>query len=114
MRPVTAHHPASGTDLSAYEIHLGETEGPDASRPPFVRGGFPEGAASADGRVIGTYMHGLFTADGFRRAFLEALRPGLYFDGLSYEAEVESTLDRLADHLAAHLDTDRILAIAGS
>ncbi|HEX2509586.1 MAG TPA: cobyric acid synthase [Microvirga sp.] len=112
VRPVMALHAASGTELSAYEIHLGETGGPDASRAPFVRGGVPEGAASSDGRVTGTYLHGLFSADGFRRAFLRALRPDLGFGGLSYEAEVEWTLDGLADHLAAHLDTDRILAIA--
>jgi adenosylcobyric acid synthase len=112
VRPVTAHHRASGTDLSAYEIHLGETTGHDTSRAPFILDGRPEGAASRDGRVIGTYLHGLFAADGFRSAFLQALRPDLRFDGLSYEAEVETTLDRLADHLAAHIDTERVLAIA--
>jgi adenosylcobyric acid synthase len=112
VRPVTATHAASGTELTAYEIHLGETRGEDGRRAPFRLGGKPEGAASPDGRVVGTYLHGLFSADAFRRAFLSAIQPDLAFGGLAYETTVEDTLDRLADHLAEHLDTGRILAIA--
>ena len=48
---------------------------------------------SADGRVQGCYLHGLFAADAFRTAFLARLRPGRT-GGLAYEAEVERTLDR--------------------
>ncbi|HEY8384008.1 MAG TPA: cobyric acid synthase [Microvirga sp.] len=112
VRPVTARHAASGENLSAYEIHLGRTEGPDTARAPFRLGDAPEGAASADGRVVGTYLHGLFATDPFRRAYLEGLRPGAAFDGLAYDTTIEGTLDDLADHLAAHLDIDRLLAIA--
>ena len=59
----------------------------------------------------GTYVHGLFAADDFRRACLapRASRPRL-----AYEERIEPALDALADHLAAHLDLDRILAIARS
>jgi adenosylcobyric acid synthase len=112
VRPVTARHEPSGLDLAAYEIHLGHTGGPDGARAPFSIGDQPEGAISADGRIMGTYLHGLFTSDAFRQAFLRALHPGIAFDGLNYESEVEGTLDALADHLETHLDADRILAIA--
>ncbi|NIX77864.1 cobyric acid synthase [Microvirga terricola] len=112
VRPVTARHEATGLDLSAYEIHLGRTAGPDTTRAPFLIENQPEGAVSADGRVIGTYLHGLFSTDAFRQAFLRRLKPGIAFDGLSYESEVDGTLDALADHLEIHLDADRILAIA--
>jgi adenosylcobyric acid synthase len=61
-----------------------------------------------DGRVSGTYVHGLFAADGFRRAFL-SLAPS----DVAYEAEVEAALDALADHVEQHVDVDALLAIAG-
>ncbi|MGO4704936.1 cobyric acid synthase [Microvirga sp. 2MCAF38] len=112
VRTVRALHKASGTPLSAYEIHMGRTDGPDTSRAPFALDGCPEGASSADGRILGTYLHGLFSADEFRSAFLRSLRPELSFDDLRYEVEVERTLDALADHLEQHLDAQRILDIA--
>ena len=64
---------------------------------------------SADGRVQGTYVHGLFGSDEFRRAWLAEL--GLSSQ-VAYEATVERGLDALAAHLEAHLDVDRIIAIA--
>jgi len=112
VRPVAALHRASGGALTAYEIHLGRTEGPDTARAPFTMDGAPEGAASPDGLVQGTYLHGLFAADAFRAAFLRAVRPAGDFGGLAYEAEIDGVLDRLAEHLGRHLDTNRILAIA--
>ncbi|HIJ62437.1 MAG TPA: cobyric acid synthase CobQ, partial [Rhodospirillaceae bacterium] len=73
----------------------------------------PDGAISADGRVMGGYLHGLFAADGFRRAFLDRLQPGAA-GGLAFTAEVEAVLDRLARHLETHLDLDGLLAAAGA
>ncbi|MET0429812.1 MAG: cobyric acid synthase CobQ, partial [Microvirga sp.] len=112
VRPVGALHTASGSRVDAYEIHLGRTHGADTRHAPFQVGGEREGAASADGRVIGTYLHGLFAADAFRAAFLNDLKPGVAFRSPSYEAMVDETLDTLAAHLARHLDVDGILAIA--
>ncbi|WP_149588739.1 cobyric acid synthase [Tabrizicola flagellatus] len=105
-----ALHPASNTRVRGYEIHLGRTEGPDRARPLFTVGGQPEGAIRADGRVMGSYLHGMFTEDAFRRAFLASLgaTPGTR----SYDRAVEETLDALADHLARHIDCDRLLALA--
>ncbi len=105
-----ALHPASGTRIKGYEIHLGRTEGPDRDRPMFTVGGQPEGATRADGRVMGSYLHGMFTEDAFRRAFLASL--GATPGNVSYDQTVEDTLDALADHLAAHVDCDRLLALA--
>lgn len=112
VRPVDALHQASGLPVSGYEIHLGHTYGSDTERAPFILDGRAEGAASADGRIVGTYLHGVFAADAFRSEFLKTLRPDLRFDRLRYDAEVDATLDRLADHLCAYLDIDRIFAIA--
>jgi adenosylcobyric acid synthase len=106
----TALHPASGTRVQGYEIHLGQTSGPDRARPMFTVNGLPEGAIRADGRVMGSYLHGMFTADPFRRAFLGSL--GATPGNASYDQTVEQTLDALADHLAAHVDCDRLLTLA--
>lgn len=112
VRAVHAVHRESGSPLTAYEIHLGRTEGPDTQRAPFLLDEQLEGAGSEDGRVLGTYLHGLFASDAFRAAFLRSLRQDMSCEGLRYEAEIDRTLDALADHLERHLDTDRILTIA--
>jgi adenosylcobyric acid synthase len=106
----TALHPASGTRVRGYEIHLGRTTGPDRAQPMFTVNGQPEGAIRADGRVMGSYLHGMFTEDPFRRAFLASL--GATPGNASYDQTVEETLDALADHLATHVDTARFLALA--
>ena len=101
---------ATGETVSGYEIHMGVTEGPDRARAWLEIGGAPEGAASEDGRVRGSYLHGLFGADGFRAAYLADL--GAKPSGLDYAGEVGRTLDALAAHLEVHLDIDRMLTLA--
>lgn len=112
VRPVEAQHIASGLPVRGYEIHLGETTGPDTKRGPFLREGVIEGACSADGIVAGTYLHGLFSNDAFRQGFLTEIAGGSFASGISYEPLVERTLDDLAMHLELHLDIDAILQIA--
>jgi adenosylcobyric acid synthase len=73
--------------------------------------GRPDGAASPDGRVQGTYVHGLFTGDAFRKAWLAHL--GIA-STLAYESRIESALDVLADHFEKNLDIEQILKIARS
>ncbi len=108
LRLETAIHLGSSQLLSGYHMHMGVTSGPDRERPFARVGNDPEGAVSADGRVAGTYLHGLFSADGFRRAFLgNAASPDLAF-----EAGIEQALDGLAAHLEAHLDIERLLGLA--
>lgn len=110
-RSVEAMHAPSGQPIRGYEIHLGRTEGADGERPFALIAGRPDGAISADGRVQGTYLHGLFSGDAFRAAFLAGLGAG---STLAYEAEVEAVLDRLARHCETHLDTEAILRLARS
>ena len=101
----------NGIAFAGYEMHMGVTRGPDCMRP-FARlaDGSPEGAVSADGRVIGTYIHGLFADDRQRSAWLTLLDAGP--SAVAHDALVEGTLDRLAAHIAAHVDLDRLLSLA--
>jgi adenosylcobyric acid synthase len=100
-----------GAPFAGYEMHMGVTEGPDRTRP-FARlaDGTPDGAVSADGRVIGTYIHGLFADDRQRAAWLARLGAGT--SQIAYDDLVEQTLDALAAHLAAHIDLDRLLKLS--
>jgi adenosylcobyric acid synthase len=115
LAEVTGEHPASGMAVRGYEMHIGRSSGQGLARP-FLSlkngvGNRPEGAVSADGRVAGCYLHGLFAGDEFRHAYLSSIRTR-FSSGIAYESDVERTLDALADHLAAHLALDRILEIA--
>jgi adenosylcobyric acid synthase len=106
----------TGEAVQGYEMHVGRTTGSGLSRPLLhLRVGDgtmrPEGAVSADGRVIGSYLHGLFQADGFRHGFLDRIRrrPA---SGIAYGAAIEASLDALAHHLEVHLDVNALLAAA--
>jgi adenosylcobyric acid synthase len=105
-----AQHLATGAPVSGYEIHLGQTTGPDCARAWLSVDGRHEGAASADGRVRGCYLHGLFAADRFRAAYLAEI--GSVPSGLAYDEGLENTLDRLADHMESHVDLNSLLSIA--
>ncbi len=100
----------SGDMVEGYEIHIGDTDGPDRAHAWLQVGDRTEGASTADGQVRGCYLHGLFTADGFRAAFLADL--GAAPSGTAYGQGVEDTLDALAHHLETHLDVDRVLGLA--
>jgi adenosylcobyric acid synthase len=102
---------ATGEAVRGYEIHMGRTHGPGCARPMLRLAGAADGAVSADARVMGCYLHGLFAADGFRHAFLGRIRRR-QASRLGYEARVEVALDALAAHLERCLDLDRLLAIA--
>jgi adenosylcobyric acid synthase len=109
LEPVTGE--ASGAPFCGYEMHIGRTEGPDCERP-FGRlaDGTREGAMSRDERVFGTYVHGLFADDRQRSAWLKRL--GAEPSGIAHDVLIEDTLDRLAAHLARHIDLDRLLALS--
>jgi len=111
--------PKSCRTVAGYEIHMGETIlGPGAL--PFAhivsRSGeeveVQDGAVSRDGRVLGTYLHGIFQTPGFRAAFLNRLRRQ---KGLPERAaaEADDPFDKLAAHLEQHLDMGRLLEICG-
>jgi adenosylcobyric acid synthase len=97
--------------VHGYEMHIGGTTGSATNAPMLRLEGGPDGAISADGRVMGCYVHGLFADDEFRHRFLDRLRPRAA-QGIVFEAEIEAALDSLAAHLERNLDLDRALATA--
>ncbi|MTH79761.1 cobyric acid synthase [Paracoccus aestuariivivens] len=109
LTEVEAVHVPTGIACRGYEIHIGRTSGPDCSRAFSMIAGEPEGAISQDGRVAGSYLHGLFRDDAFRLAFLADF--GVVAQN-RYDATVEQVLDDLADHLEQHLDIEGLLALA--
>jgi len=110
VRNVSARSVQFDLPLEGYEIHLGRTSGPDTMRPSAIINGVADGAISADGKVSGTYMHGLFGADAFRGKFLESL--GIKGAGIDYRADVERALDDVAAELERNLDCDAIFGLA--
>ena len=109
LTEVAAVHAGSGAGFRGYEIHIGRTDGPDRARPFAQVDGRPEGAMSADGKVCGSYLHGMFRDDRFRAAWLGGFGAA---SGLGYDAGVEAALEALADHVEAHLDLDGLLDAA--
>ena len=107
---VTGIHASTHVALEGYEIHIGRSDGPDRTRPFAVIDGAPEGAISPNGRIMGTYLHGLFTEDLFRQAFLAQL--GTQSGPQSYASTVDTTLDALAAHLETHLNITGIFEMA--
>jgi adenosylcobyric acid synthase len=123
---ITAAHLPTGLPIEGYEIHSGRIAGVTASAALFridrrsqnaVREF--DGAQSADGRVIGTSIHGIFDAPDFRRSFIETVRKSMGLEPLAESARAASTpdhsaaFDRLADMLEMHVDMRRIAALAG-
>ena len=102
---------ADGSAFAGYEMHVGETRGPDCARAVLrFDDGRSDGAMSPDGRAAGVYVHGLFASDAFRAAFLRGL--GAAPSVLNYETSIDATLDALASHCAANIDLDALLEIA--
>ncbi|WP_193748088.1 cobyric acid synthase [Leisingera sp. ANG-DT] len=95
--------------VSGYEIHMGRTTGADCARAWLSIDGRAEGAASADGRVKGSYLHGLFSEDAFRASVLASLG---HESQAGYEDGVEEVLDALADHLERYMDLDQLMELA--
>ena len=110
LREASALSVRHGVATSGYEIHLGRTSGPDCARPVFRIDGLPDGACSADGRIWGTYLHGLFTDDAFRRRFLA--EHGVEAAPLGFERRIDDALDAIAEALETHLDCDGLFAAA--
>lgn len=97
------------TPLVGYEIHLGITRGADCARPSVAIDNRADGAVSADGRVMGTYLHGLFGSDAYRRALLQSF--GVEAGAGSYRQTVDQALDQVAEELEAVLDKDWLDAL---
>ena len=111
VRTVTGYWAKNRAPVAGYEIHMGQTEGPDLSRPMLRLAKEDHGAVSANGRIMGCYLHGLFSSDAFRAAFLEEL--GMPSQERDYWKGVDESLDDVASRLEGCLDIDGLLAVAG-
>lgn len=110
VRTTRAMALAQDAPVEGYEIHLGRTEGPDTARPALLIDGKPDGATSADGKVFGCYLHGLFGAGGYRAAFLAGL--GVKSGADDQIAVIEAALDEIAEQLERHVEIDRLFGLA--
>ena len=112
----TAVHTASALEVTGYEIHHGRTD-TNGSAALFRRpDGQAVGSASGDGRVWGTYLHGVFDADPFRRWFIDRLRVGRGLAPLGRVMapyDIEPALDRLAAVVRKSLDMEAIYRLMG-
>jgi adenosylcobyric acid synthase len=103
---------ADGTvPFKGYEMHVGRTTGAACTRPLLrFADGRNEGAVDGSGRIAGCYVHGLFSDDRQRDHWLR--RVARQPSALAYEADVEATLDRLADHIERHIDCTGLLELS--
>ena len=111
LRNVNATSIADGDKITGYEIHMGQTKGPDTNSPMLTINNRSDGAISASGLISGCYMHGLFTSDTFRRSFLKALGASLE-NSPDYNKSIDDTLDSLSQHLEKYLDVDVLFGVA--
>jgi adenosylcobyric acid synthase len=114
LAPVKTLRSVAGTALGAamtgYEMHMGETAGPATGRPFATIDGAPEGAASADGRIMGSYLHGVLASAEVRRTLLARL--GAEAGGKDYVATVDAALDAVAAELERHVAIDALIDLA--
>lgn len=114
LRAAVGRDRTTGEEVRGYRMHTGVTAvdtNAGGAVPMLDLADGQDGIVSRDGLVQGCYLHGLFTADGFRHAFLDRLRRRAP-SGVAYETEIEDTLDALADHLEAHIAVDRLIETA--
>ncbi len=101
-----------GGEVQGYEIHVGRTTGAGLERPFLTLDGEgPHGAVSADGRIMGGYVHGLFQAGGFRRTILDSL--GAASAGADHGPVIDRALDEIAEVLETSLDIAALARITG-
>jgi adenosylcobyric acid synthase len=108
--------------MTGYEIHMGKTTHLGTPRPfarIFRRGetsvNIEDGAVSLNGRILGTYLHGLFDNARFRETYLNRIRleKGLPLQRGSHKVPPSDPFDHLADHLEQHLDIVHLMGICG-
>ena len=112
LKPAAGRLSGSGALFEGYEMHVGVTRGPALRRPFLVHeNGRPDGAISADGRIAGTYIHGLFNRRSARQAVLESLGGDASLQDHAYA--VDAALDEIAEVLSGCVGVAALLRIAG-
>lgn len=110
VRNIVAHSVIHDVALSGYEIHLGVSRGPDCERPMTLLDGRPDGATSPDGKVSGTYLHGLFGSDAYRAGLLSEF--GISGGETNYRDQVDAALDEIADELERLVGFERMIGVS--
>lgn len=101
----------TGTKIRGYHMHVGRSTGPALDRPFVTLASGSDGAISANSRIMGGYLHGLFASDEFRYNFINRFKfRNEKIDNFEYL--VESTLDKLASHMEHNLDLNGLLEVA--
>jgi adenosylcobyric acid synthase len=103
-----------GAPIRGYEIHMGHSQPTDPAAPRLCRigpaaSGHTDGVLAAEGRLWGTYLHGIFDNDALRHAWLRSL--GWQGQGAAFDRE--TAYNRLANHVRSHLDMDALRRIIG-
>jgi len=101
---------AGDISFTGYEIHAGHSTGSALSQPFVLIGNAPHGAITADGNIMGAYVHGLFESGGFRQHFLAHL--GAKSDGTDHHSKIDRALDVLADEMETALNLDGLLTVS--
>jgi adenosylcobyric acid synthase len=115
-----------GERVRGYEIHMGKTRlgagvvpAFKITRDPYGEINIDDGAVKDNGLIFGTYIHGIFDNDLFRRSFINKLRVRRGWDPLEVEAEycydkaLERDFNMLADTVRANMDIGKIYKIMG-
>ena len=100
---VQARSSAFKVNLNGYEIHMGQTGGLDSERPFLTVEGEPEGASSPNGKVVGTYVHGVFSGNAFRKKYLSDLVRKRRLTGDFKDEYCESGTDVILEKLSVHI-----------
>ncbi len=113
LRNVVGHLSLEDAAISGYEIHAGVSRGPALEQPAvYLSDGRCDGAISADGQILCTYLHGLFESPASCTALLRWA--GLEdVEQVDYHALRELDIERLADLVEQHLDTPRLRQLCG-
>ncbi|MFZ5958327.1 cobyric acid synthase [Pseudomonas knackmussii] len=113
LRNVRGRLALEDAEVGGYEIHAGVTSGTALERPAVrLDDGRCDGAMSADGQVMGTYLHGLFESSAACVALLRWAGLGEVAE-LDYQALRERDIERLADQVEAQLDSEKLRHLCG-
>ena len=112
----TAAEPLPPHHVEGYELHLGATRHSGERQPLLLLEDGPDGFIEDGGRLIGTYVHGLFDNDEFRESWLSRIADahGRAWPRASLpspRSRRERSYDDLAAHLRQHLDLARLHAL---
>ncbi|HSH73669.1 MAG TPA: cobyric acid synthase [Methylophilaceae bacterium] len=92
--------------ITGYEIHMGVSTGDALENPALYIDGKPEGSTSADGHIVGTYLHGIFDHPESTAAWIKWAGKDTVTENYDYTALREESLELLADSVEQHLDWD--------